>query len=102
MSKDYEKILASVWTMLPNPETMSIYNILLYLCHCHEGECFPTIDTISKYTKMGNRRVLKNIDLLENIGAICKKRRYNKSTIYTVKEPTELIKILKVSSVKLT
>jgi predicted transcriptional regulator len=90
-----EKIMASVWVRLPNVETAAIYNILLYLCHQHGGTCYPSIKTLSEYTKMGNKRVSKNLNKLIEIGIIQKKTRFNKSTIYRVLEPEQALEILK-------
>lgn len=60
--------------------------VLLSLCdNANEnGECYPSIETISKRCSMGERTVQRHIQDLQNEGYLTRQDRQGRSTLYTL------------------
>jgi len=80
----------SVCEKLPTPEAQILYTWLLHLSTKHK-ECFPSIETIMRLTRMGRNRVIKNLNMLTENKLIVKKRRFNKSTIYIIRQQKDIL-----------
>jgi len=82
----------SVVKMIPiiGAEAMTLFVYLRYRTNSKTGDAFPSYDTIQDETKLTRRRIAKALRVLLSVGLIERKRRFSKSTVYTLVLPDKL------------
>lgn len=64
-----------------------LFVALRYYTHGKFGVAWPSYTTIQKLTRMRREKINSSIKELENAGWLERERRFNNSTIYTLKIP---------------
>lgn len=102
MSKLHDKI--GSFTIIPNSvvklwsviglDAMGLFVYMRYRTNTQTGDAFPGYDLIQKETGIGRRRIAKAIRVLELHHLLERKKRFGKSTIYTLTLPRVSNKVL--------
>lgn len=97
MSKNYRennekfvKIQKNFYDLRPSPSEIAVYSILVYHAFNsdHPNECFPSMDRMMKFIKIGKKKLYDTLVILEHAGIIIKGKRERTSETVNQGETT--------------